>query len=220
MTLEIYPRSSAIELPLLDCLGQEISEKHTAFERSTLEHARVIGGLLTQAKVEVKSQSKSWQKWLKTSCPAVKDRTARLYMQVYREYDELVATVADPEQLTLKEFQKRLNARNPKRQSYSEQSYSEPDSVMELQSASQYFEECLDLFLNRDLDVYSDEALLTTLDALASLEGRINLARKKVANHQRSSANCPMCNEDLAGLESCMYCGWNVGQLPTRDCLP
>ena len=142
-----------------------------------------------------------------------------MYMQVYREYDELAATVADPEQLTLNEFQKLLNARNPKQQSYSEQNYSEPDYVTELHSASQYFEEYLDLFLDRELAAYGDEALLTTLDALASLESRINLDRKKVANYQRSSANCPMCNEDLAGLESCMCCGWNMGQLPTRDCL-
>jgi serine/threonine protein kinase len=185
MSVEIcLARSLAIAPPLLESLGNEISQKHTAFERSSLENARVIGGLLTYAREEVKKQSQSWQKWLKTSCPAIKERTARLYMQVYRDYEEIAAAVADPENLSLKEFQKRLNARNPK-----QRSSSEPGYVADLQSTSQQFEKSLDLFLDSDLNSYSDEALSNTLETLKSLEGRINLIRKKLANYQRSSAN-------------------------------
>ncbi len=216
------------ETPLLDILGREINQKYIAFERSTLEFerssletARVIGRMLAQAKAEVKNQSQSWQKWLKTSCPAIKERTARLYMQVDREYDDLAATVADPDSLallTLKEFQKRLNARNRKDKYPKPDSFSKPDYLADLQTVSLRFEVSLDLFVANDLDAHSPEALSTTLNTLASLESRINLIRKQLVNRQRSSDCCPDCGETfLSGMESCLSCHWNVGEIPATS---
>jgi hypothetical protein len=226
-----YYQSSIEETPSLYVLGQEINDKHldlerssAEFERSSLEKAREIGRLLTQAKEEVKNQSQSWQKWLKQSCPVIKERTARLYMQVEREYEDLAATVADPDTLSLlslKEFQKRLNAKNRTAKNTEPDRSSEPDYLAELQNTAYQFEQSLDLFLDRDLDPYSQEALSTALSALASLESRINCIRKQLVERQRSSANCPDCNNALiSGLDSCIACGWNVGELQMRDCLP
>jgi hypothetical protein len=216
------------ETPLLDILGREINQKHIAFERATLEferssleNARVIGRLLAQAKAEVKNQSQSWQKWLKKSCPAIKERTARLYMQVEREYDDLAATVADPDSLallTLKEFQKRLNARNRKERQPKQNILSAPDLATDLQNAALQFEVSLDLFVANDLDAHSLEALSTILNTLASLESRINLIRKQLADRQRSSDSCPNCGETFAfGMESCLVCHWNVGEIPATS---
>jgi Protein of unknown function (DUF3102) len=226
-----YPSSTVEDSPSLYVLGQEINDKHldlerssAEFERSSLEKAREIGRLLTRAKEEVKNQSQSWQKWLKQSCPAIKERTARLYMQVEREYDDLAATVADPDRLcllSLKEFQKRLNAKNRNAKNPEPDRSSEPDYLAQLQNTAYQFEESLDLFLDRDLAPYSHEALSTALSTLASLESRINCIRKQLAECQRSSANCPDCNNALiSGLDSCMSCGWNMGQLHMRDCRP
>jgi Protein of unknown function (DUF3102) len=226
-----YYQSSIEETPSLYVLGQEINDKHldlerssAEFERSSLEKAREIGRLLTQAKEEVKNQSQSWQKWLKQSCPVIKERTARLYMQVEREYEDLAATVADPDTLSLlslKEFQKRLNAKNRTAKNPEPDRSSEPDYLAELQNTAYQFEQSLDLFLDRDLDPYGQEALSTALSTLASLESRINCIRKQLAARQRSSANCPDCNDaPIDGLDSCISCGWNMGQLHERDCLP
>ncbi len=264
-----YYQSSTVETSSLYVLGEEINDKHldlarssAEFARSSLEKAKEIGRLLARAKDQVKQQSQSWQKWLKQSCPTIKKRTARLYMQVEREYEDLAATVADPDGLSLlslKELQKRLNAKN-RAAKYPElevvypaelrsiadrveenldldlflldrdldadsqpDGSSEPDYLAELQNNAYQFEESLDLFLDRDLDICSHEALSSALSTLASLESRINYIRKQLAERQRSSANCPVCNAALIyGLDSCISldCGWNSGQLPMRDCLP
>lgn len=160
-------RSSVDPLPLLESLGIEICDKHIAFEHSTLQHAKAIGDLLIQAKAEVKKQSQSWQYWFKVSCPALNDRTARLYMQVASRFDEL-ATVADFESLSLKKAQELLNAKKPKQQSALILKY-----VANFQRASRQFKQDLERFSNPNFDADTSKDLATLLQTLDTLERQI-----------------------------------------------
>lgn len=216
---------------ILNDLGKQINDKHIVFERSATQHARMVGELLIRAKKEVQNQSLSWGEWLKTSCPAIEARTARFYMQVARNYEEIMATVAVPDNCTLREFQKLLNRRNPKLRIVSNPIFtgdteeSSQHSVLveildRLERGLDQIEEVLDQLPNDGSDLSA--TLFNALSRFDALEKRICHGRNKLANYQRSSHDCcPKCGSDLVfGLESCIKCGWNVGTLAADSYLP
>jgi hypothetical protein len=201
----------------LERLGTEIRAKDAAYKRFSVKHAKEMGELYMQAKEEVKKHHKKWLPWLKETSPDTSTRIVGLYMQVATKHDELLATVANFENFSLKDVQKYLNStstRKPRKQKPSE-----PNPLTNVERAANQYQECLKQLLDTDLDSYSNEAVETTLEILASTESLNNHVRNELANNQRSSANCPSCESDLIGLESCIACGWNMGQLPILDCL-
>ncbi len=94
--------SSAIGegLPLSE-LACVINREHQLCQeayRVSLLHARRTGELLMLAKSKVKeSPSGRWLPWLKENCATIPERTARAYMQVAREWEQIEksAMVAD-----------------------------------------------------------------------------------------------------------------------------
>ena len=98
----------ALSLPEL---ATAINAEHDAAERTArkaIEHARAAGDKLFQAKAQV--EHGQWLPWLAANCPALADRTARVYMRLARNWAQLAlksATVAD---LTINDALKLLNA--------------------------------------------------------------------------------------------------------------
>ena len=86
----------ALSLPEL---ATAINAEHDAAERTArkaIEHARAAGDKLLQAKAQV--EHGQWLPWLAANCPALADRTARVYMRLARNWAQLAlksATVAD-----------------------------------------------------------------------------------------------------------------------------
>ena len=81
--------------PKLKRLAEEILKEHSLVERAkqaSIEHAKRCGDKLIEAKEAV--DHGDWLQWLKQHCPTLKERTARLYMQVARHWDELIAKSA------------------------------------------------------------------------------------------------------------------------------
>lgn len=210
----IVPMSLSISL--LDSLTQQLNEREVTFVRGSLVHAFEMGKLLAQAKQEVKKQHILWKVYLKDSVPGVSARTARLYVQVFTHWGYLseVATVATNATLSLKDAQVALNAVASKKTKSRNINF-----IANLENSLQKTEVSLDEFLETDWNDCDCEALSNLLNTLATLESRIARTRTKLSNRLLSqSGSCPGCHNDLIqGMESCL-CGWNVGELPFRDC--
>jgi hypothetical protein len=215
----------------LESIQQEIREKTVAFDREivafgrlSLKHANEIGDLYNALQGEVKAQGKKWQPWLKENYPDAKPRTVGLYMQVAKNYNEHLATVANNnENFTLKDAQQLLNEISPRKRRQPKPS--EPDLLTNVKRAGNQYQQYLTQLMNTDLDSHTHEAVADTLKILASIESLNHQVRNKLVLHQLPSANntqiqqcsfeeCPMCNSNLSGLVSCMSCGWNVGEMP------
>ena len=79
----------------LEHLAEAINQKETEFSKSSLIHAKTMGEWLLQAKNKVKEiKSNSWGAWLESNCPVISIRTARLYMQIAREWVYLAPSIS------------------------------------------------------------------------------------------------------------------------------
>jgi DNA replicative helicase MCM subunit Mcm2 (Cdc46/Mcm family) len=97
---------------------------------------------------------------------------------------------------------------------------------MALEKKIDEFFEIQNMFLN-DLDSYSNgtwnsdkvDVLLPITNKLADLETRIAHIRRKITDRLLTTSNgyCPNCNQQLIeGLETCVHCNWNMGNLPPQ----
>lgn len=214
----------------LESIQQEIREKTIAFDRQSmvfgrlsLKHANEIGVLYKALQEEVRAQGKKWQPWLKETYPDANPRTVGLYMQVAKNWDEHLATVANNnENFTLKDAQQLLNEISPRKRR--QQKPSEPDLLTNVNRAGNLYQQYLTQLMSTELDLHTQEAVADTLKILASIESLNHEVRSKLVLHQLPSANspiqysqnehCPTCGSHLCGLISCMSCGWNVGEMP------
>lgn len=93
-------RKDSSQLSLAE-LADAINQSHCFCQekyKSSLLEARKAGEFLLIAKAKVKElPSGRWLPWLSEKCPDIPDRTARAYMQVARDWEEIekTATVAD-----------------------------------------------------------------------------------------------------------------------------
>lgn len=95
------------ELANLATAINEAHEKVQSTMRAGLEYARAAGNLLIEAKARLRHGE--WLPWVKANCrPA--ERTARLYMQIASQWDELQAKSATVADLTFREAGKLLSA--------------------------------------------------------------------------------------------------------------
>ena len=86
---------------LLEALAGEINAEHRAFVgslRKTAEHGIRAGGLLTEAKSQCPYGT--WLDWLSTNFEG-SERSAQVYMQMYRNRDELRSKCADSADLSI-----------------------------------------------------------------------------------------------------------------------
>lgn len=94
-------QAPVLEQLSLDELASAINKEHQLFQgdyKSSLVHAYKAGQFLLKAKSKVKeSTTGRWLPWLMQNCPDISDRTARVYMQIVREWEKIEksATVAD-----------------------------------------------------------------------------------------------------------------------------
>jgi oligoendopeptidase F len=214
----------------LESLKRKIKDKCIAFEqesnafgRLSLHHAREMGELFLQAKEKVKQQGQKWQPWLNETCPNINARTVGLYMQVAKNYDEHLATVANNENFTLKDAQELLNeisSRKPRGKKLSETSL-----LANIEHVAGQYQELLNQLFDTDLNSETQENVINMLQVLNNTENLNREVRKKLESHQLPSADneiasgqidcCPICNGELIfGLKSCLSCGWNMGEIP------
>jgi hypothetical protein len=215
MVLALYiPTTSSTTVDDLDFLAQEINSQQAAFERNALIHAQTTGSLLLQAKKRVKQSSQSWDRWLAASCPTISKRTARLYMQVAKNWDAHLAEMATVANFSLRDAQKILNTLSHHKRQAPKQ-----DDLATLDRTLQLAIENLELFKQKNWDLCDREVLNQRLDTMANLESCIAQARNQLSHYLRNQSNCcPNCGTAfIFGMESCLNCGWNAGQLAPQN---
>lgn len=179
MAIEVHVQRIVDSPPSLESKGTELNNKHLKYVFYSVLYAKETGDTLLQLKAEVKQQRKSWEEYLKNHIPAINLRTARLYMQIAKTWDDFLsetATVA--ENFTLRDAQEAMNARNRKQQPL------EPDFGSDFKRSLHKADESIDLFLQNDLDAVAPEALANIVETLATLEHRIASVREKLSNIQ------------------------------------
>ena len=88
----------------LEALALAINEEHALAEQyatMAIHRARRAGDLMLTAKQRVAHGQ--WLPWLKANCPTIKDRTARAYMQLARNWATLESKTATVADLTINE---------------------------------------------------------------------------------------------------------------------
>lgn len=95
----------------LATLAAAINAEHAAAERTArkaIGHAIAAGEKLLLAKAHV--DHGQWLPWLSANCPALSARTARVYMQLARNWETLETKTADSANLSIDAALKLLNA--------------------------------------------------------------------------------------------------------------
>ena len=101
----------------LEALALAINEEHALAEQyasMAIHRARRAGDLMLTAKQRVAHGQ--WLPWLKTNCPTIKDRTARAYMQLARNWATLESKTATVADLTINEALKLLAEPKPEQE--------------------------------------------------------------------------------------------------------
>ncbi len=86
----------------LSALALAINEEHALAERHAelaIHRAKRAGDMLNSAKGKVPHGE--WLPWLATNCPTLKERTARAYMRLARNWEQLESKSADSAVLTI-----------------------------------------------------------------------------------------------------------------------
>lgn len=98
----------------LEALALAINEEHALAEQyatMAIHRAHRAGDLMLAAKQRVAHGQ--WLPWLKANCPTIKDRTARAYMQLARNWATLESKTATVADLTINEALKLLAEPRP-----------------------------------------------------------------------------------------------------------
>lgn len=101
---ETTQKSSGIDVTPADlpALALAINEEHALAERHAelaIHRAKRAGDMLVAAKQQI--QHGQWLPWLATNCPTIKERTARAYMRLARNWEALESKSADSAVLTI-----------------------------------------------------------------------------------------------------------------------
>ncbi|MCB1822875.1 MAG: DUF3102 domain-containing protein, partial [Candidatus Competibacteraceae bacterium] len=86
----------------LSALAMAINEEHALAERHAelaIHRAKRAGDMLVAAKEQIPHGQ--WLPWLATNCPTIKERTARAYMRLARNWETLESKSADSAVLTI-----------------------------------------------------------------------------------------------------------------------
>jgi hypothetical protein len=204
----------------LESLESEIKDKVAAFDREniafgrlSLKHAKEMGSLFLKAKEKVKQERKNWQPWVREICPNLNARTVGLYMQVAKNYEHL-ATVANNENLTLKDAQQLLNKLSPRKPRG--RKLSETNLLADIERAASQYQECLNQLFDTDLNSETESAITNMLRILNDTENLNFQVRKKLEIH----AACPIASGQTEYSLICheeMLFGIPVRHLPDRQ---
>ena len=167
--------------------ARQVNDHAIMFKCFTLLYFKETGDELHYMKAEVKKHKLgSFESWLRINCPAISPRTARLYMQISKCWDDFLlemATSCQKENFTVKDAQEAMNARNRKQEPL------EPDFVTEFKRSLRKADKSIDLFLQNDLDSIAPEASQTLDEMVAALEHRLAGIRQELSDRQEAKSN-------------------------------
>jgi hypothetical protein len=104
-------KNGTLESPKLQDLAKSIQEGHNqvlTHSRSAVAFAHKTGNYLLEAKGLVRDAGGDWSEWREKNCNFSKSQSER-YIRIADRYHELLAKVADPEQLSLVEALRMLS---------------------------------------------------------------------------------------------------------------
>jgi hypothetical protein len=220
LTTQIIENFSAISMTLAIALydpvlktdsplylrAQQLNNREIMFKCFGVVHAKEMGDELHYLKAEVKKQGfGSWTSWLEINCPAISPRTARLYMQISKCWDDFLsemATGCQNKSFTVRDAQEAMNARNRKQKPLEETDFvaenaynrkqkplEDPDFVSEFKRSLRKADKSIDLFLQNDLDAIPPEASQTLNEMVAELEHRLASVRQELRDRQEAKSD-------------------------------
>lgn len=150
-------------------LAARINAAHEAAAaalKSSVTHAMQAGELLLEAKEKV--DHGEWLPWLKANFP-FSDRTARLYMQIYRRREDVEAKMATVADLTVREAVETIANAKPKRPSDFEHWRDWAESFDDIEDWAEAT--CREPFTDYDFDKERQGYLRQTMWKLATVVG-------------------------------------------------
>jgi hypothetical protein len=165
--------------------AQQVNAREIKFKCGHIIHAKEMGDELHRLKADVKKYKLgNWEPWLLINCPAISPRTARLYMQISKFWEDFLsemATGCQNENFTVRDAQEAMNARNRK-----QKPLEEPDFVAEFKRSLRKTDKSIDLFLQNDLDSIDSEASQTLYEMVAALEHRLAGIRQELSDRRKA----------------------------------